>query len=965
MAFAKRIQRSSGLTILVGLLVVCGMASFLLYHAWHELLSSSHSSSGSAAAAHAQSGRFLPSRSKPLRSRVPRAFGGGVPVRYRAVRLADRLADANYSGPDPTPAWHRLSRHWRKMLDPYANLGPRRAPFRIKAAFLVPDVVHYLDPTHVRTRRPYLGEGERRWTYTHGVYESRLALFSPLSAQGRARAALHRGDQGRMDRGTPTGRAGLSSSSGGHLSFVVRLPKAPVLRFGVGVIPETMHETAPVRFVVEVDGGDGSKRVYNRTLGPLEFLAWHEDRVSLAPWAGRTVTLHFRTNGRGAGSLWMDPCIWGEHTPSRSGPIGGGRGSEDPKYNLVFILVDTMRPDAITALGGRYAKTPNMDGLARGGTAMTRFFTNGSWTRASMVAFFSANYDSAVGLRSDTFGFRQGVRQRFYEMRPPQFPWHMERLGYSVAGVVNNFFALPYAAIGVDHGFSRLTDVRHPRLDSPAITRAAIRFLRRNRNRRFFLYVHYLGLHDYVRRPTYLSSLFSLPDGVKMDEYWRAYLELGRQQDEEVGRLRRVMAELGLTRNTLVVLTADHGETFSKAHKQYVPFYHQSMLYQHARSVWDEVTHIPMIWYLPGRVPQGKKVTTQLRAIDLFPSVLDALGLPPMVPVAGRSFWPLVAQAGRSKQDTTGSAAASTGRGEPGDRPVYTEGFHIYGLRWHEYKYIERDAATRRFSIGHHPVDRPEELFDLKQDPGETIDLSHRRPDLLARMRQLMQDIRKRSRYERLRTRFSNSTSGRIAPAWTSSSWLSSFLPESRSSAAARTSAAARVPTTHLLLCSAHGRRHLSGRFLTKDPGASLLVRQVVGAAQVERQGLSGLRIDLVAQKGCSGLAWATTRTSETKLVLTLDGRPVRASQLHVGRFGLPVLTRLVLSPSDALLRSVGRPAVLDVQPQGIFVWQDRVVTRWIDRDSASRDKVSRSMVRTNLLRGGYVKSGHGRQRFR
>jgi len=855
------------------------------------------------------------------------------------------------------------------MLDPYADLGPGRAPFRVKVAFLVPDVVHYLDPTHVRTRRPYLGEGERRWTYTHGVYESRLALFSPLSAQGRSRVQRHGEGQGRTRLGRIGSHRGPSMHVGGHLSFVVRLPKAPVLRFGLGVIPETMHGKVPVRFVIEVDAGGGSKRIYDRTVGPLDFLAWHEDRLSLEPWAGRTVTLHLRTYGRGAGALWMDPCVWGDRAPSHSvafgggsiGLLGGGRGALKAKYNLLFILVDTMRPDAIAALGGRYAKTPNMDALVRGGTAMTRFFTNGSWTRASMVAFFSANYDSAVGLRSDMFGVRRGVRQRFYQMRPPQFPWHMERLGYSVAGVVNNFFALPYAAIGVDHGFSRLTDVRHPRLDSPAITRAAIRFLRRNRDRRFFLYVHYLGLHDYLRRPTYLSSLFPLPDGVEMDEYWRAYLELGRQQDEEVGRLRRAVAELGLSHNTLVVLTADHGETFSKAHKQYVPFFHESMLHQHARSVWDEVTHIPMVWCLPGTVPSGKKVTIQLRAIDLFPSVLDALGLPPMVPVAGRSFWPLVAQAGRSKQDTTGSAAASTGRGEPGDRPVYTEGFHIYGLRWHEYKYIERDAATKRFSIGHHPVDRPEELFDLIQDPGETHDLSKRRPDLLARMRRLMQDIRKRSRYERLRTRFSNVSSGWIAPAWTSSSWLSSFLPESRFLGAGRTSAATRAPTTHLLFCSARGHHQLSGRFLTVDPDARLLVRQVVGAAQVERQGLSGLRIDLVAQRGCSGLAWATTRTSETKLVLTLDGRPVRASQLHVGRFGLPVLTRLVLSPSDVLLRSVGRPAVLDVQPQGIFVWQDRVVTRWIDRDSARRDQVSRAMVRTNLLRGGYVKSGHRR----
>ncbi len=781
----------------------------------------------------------------------------------RVARLADMLARASYVGPELRKAYFALRAHWRKMVDPYGDLPPERSFLRLKVAFLVPDVAHYLDPRFPKVHVA-LGSGERTWSYTRGVYESRLALFSPL-------------EQGRDTR----------------LTFSIKPSRGAVLWFGVGAIP-LRRAGGQVELWIDVVAGGKSTRIYHRSLGAAQMLSWHPDRVDLGRWAGRSVRLVLGARGKDAAALWMDPAIWG---PGRI--IGD---------NVIFLVVDTMRPDAIHALGGTHARTPNMDRLVEQGTALTRFFANGSWTRASIVSFFSANYASVVGLTPDKFIFPSRAREKFYRRRLPQFPAHMERLGYAVFAVVNNFFGLPYTAIGVDHGFSSFTDVRHPMLDSRAITRAAVDFLRRHRHRPFFLYIHYEALHDYDRRPDYWANKFPVPAKTRMEKYWRAYLSLGMRVDEEVGRLMAAVERLGLQRRTLVILTADHGEVFDSRHDHYIPFFRTKTLHQHARSVWDEVLHIPMVWAMPGRVPPGRRVSTQLRAIDLFPSVLEFLGLPSMGPVAGRSF---------------ASSIASDPGEKIGDRPVYAEGFHIRALRQAGFKYIYRDSAADRFVVKNRTVTKTEELFDLSRDPAEIDDLAPRMPKMVARMRAAMQRI-----------------------------------PRDSDPAKLAGSTTERQVVLHLRYCSVAGKKRATATLTSRRQGA-LTVAGALGRLVVRPVSCGkthcGVTALMAPGKGCSGLD--VLFDGPLRLSVSVDGQSLSAGKIRVGAYGLSLLGEGLVAPWDARLVSSRRPAVLDKDPDGLFVWTNRSASQYVDPLAGQRDERSDRLVRSNLLHGGYVKT--------
>jgi arylsulfatase A-like enzyme len=842
-----------------------------------------------------------------------------------SARLADELSEARYQGPDLSRAYKSLRRHWRKMLDPYANLPPDKVFCRLKVAFRIPYVRDYLRGRE-RKGRERLGAGERRWSHTRGVYESRVALFAPFGRRkprwkknGRAVSGTRpAGRDGGGGGGTSQSRPWASLPKGGRYTFELHLPEEPVLELGVGVLPRERHGTPASYFVVEVEADGGREIVWTQKVEPKQQLSWIEDRIVLHRWAGRRIRLHLRTYGIDGAGLWMDPKVW-------------GRG-DDAGDNLLIVLVDTLRPDGVRALGGQHARTPNMDELVRRGTSLTRFFSNGSFTRNSLISLFSANYPSSVGLVADRFAFRAGSKQKFYTMRPPQLPNHLEKQGFSVFAAVNNFFAFPYVAVGVDQGFSSLTDVRHPSLDSAAITRAAIRFMRRNRKRRFFLFVHYETLHNYDDRTMELARSFPVPEGTSMSPHWRAYLELARQMDEEVGRLMAGVRELGLDERTLVILTSDHGEVFDPAHDHFVPHYGMRMIHQHARSIWDEVIHIPMVWVRPGRIPAGKEVSAQLRGIDLAPSILEYLGLPPMSPVVGKSFWPMMEREGGRpggiKEGDVGEEGEEGGGGE--DRPVYSEGFHIRALRAFGHKYIRRDFATKRYVFRGVPRHRPEELFDLRADPLETVDVADDKPELLRRMRRMLDEIQAASDYEGLIKKHGRASSPSTPPA------------------------------LHLRVCAGDRETRLTGRVRVECRRSRVLVVGATGDVRLQPIGQEngGLSVELTAHNGCAGFDWTAQPACGNRLELEKDGKPLEPRLIRAGRFGLSLLDSNVLGLAAApLLASPGPPAGFVSRRAGVYLWQDAwSSTTWVDPEAGRRAKASEDMVKLNLQQGGYVK---------
>jgi arylsulfatase A-like enzyme len=90
-----------------------------------------------------------------------------------------------------------------------------------------------------------------------------------------------------------------------------------------------------------------------------------------------------------------------------------------------------------------------------------------------------------------------------------------------------------------------------------------------------------------------------------------------RYADEQIGRLVRTLRRLGIERRTILVVTSDHGEEFGE-HGDW----------GHARTVYDEVLHVPVVVSAPGRVPAGRRIATPVSLVDLPPTLLALAGVP-------------------------------------------------------------------------------------------------------------------------------------------------------------------------------------------------------------------------------------------------------------------------------------------------------------------------------------------------
>jgi len=178
---------------------------------------------------------------------------------------------------------------------------------------------------------------------------------------------------------------------------------------------------------------------------------------------------------------------------------------------------------------------------------------------------------------------------------------------------------------------------------------------------------------------------------------WRRYLyvynRLTERVDEQIGRLLRALEKSGLANDTLVVLTSDHGEGVA-AHKWVTKL-----------MLWEEVVRVPFVIRLPGAVPENKVDRTHLvSGVDLLPTLCDYADIAAPEGIDGQSVCPVIenpALPGRSHVVTELQPFLDdeTKRGRM--------------IRTARYKYIA-------FSHGQ----RPELLFDLENDPGETENLA-------------------------------------------------------------------------------------------------------------------------------------------------------------------------------------------------------------------------------------------------
>lgn len=331
--------------------------------------------------------------------------------------------------------------------------------------------------------------------------------------------------------------------------------------------------------------------------------------------------------------------------------------------NVIFILVDALRADHVSAYGYERPTTPNLDAFMAGGTRFDEATTPSSWTFPSNAAMLTGRMPRRIRM-NDWASLSAAV--------PPEELMLAEALrngGYRTVGFVNNFFL--DQQFGMAQGFDHYERLVSSEMAGDLNT-MAFDWLDANRpglsNQPLFLFMYYYDPHtvydppppyDTLYDPNYTGPLTSdvyqhgqqvvAGDIVPTPRDIRHLLALYDGEitywDHHLGQFLSRLAAEGLLNNSLVVVTSDHGQMFGE-HDKWV----------HRNSLYEEVLRVPLFIYYPGVAPAGA-IDTPVFTGDLMPTILDLAGLPVPGGLDGQSLRPLLAGQ----------------QGALADRPIYAE----------------------------------------------------------------------------------------------------------------------------------------------------------------------------------------------------------------------------------------------------------------------------------------------------
>ncbi len=283
-----------------------------------------------------------------------------------------------------------------------------------------------------------------------------------------------------------------------------------------------------------------------------------------------------------------------ERLARRDAPPGPPAYEAASRPNIVFILLDTLRADALAAWGGEGDLMPQLDRFLDGAYRFTDVWANASWTRPSMGSYFT-------GLLPEEHGARD-IGDRLPEARVTLAEVLRER-GYETTAFVANIAAVGRSA-GFSQGFDRFVEIAaKPYARARQVNRSVRGWLEqrpRETAAPAFLYLHYLDPHE-----PYLSG--REPGAKRASEYLAAYREELRYLDRELAEILALLQQR-LPGPTVFFFASDHGEEF---------FEHE--LFGHGHSLYEELIHVPVALAADGA---GAALPARLEARDFFDLLL-------------------------------------------------------------------------------------------------------------------------------------------------------------------------------------------------------------------------------------------------------------------------------------------------------------------------------------------------------
>jgi len=376
--------------------------------------------------------------------------------------------------------------------------------------------------------------------------------------------------------------------------------------------------------------------------------------------------------------------------------------------NVVFVLIDTLRADRLSLYGYSRQTTPVIDELANHGIVFERVIAQSSWTKTSMASLWTGTYPAAHGvLRFDNAIPDEAVM-------PAEI---FKAAGYRTVGIWRNGWVAP------NFGFAQGFDVYYTpkagvdaRLQrhSPGVARiggtdedvliAARDFLEHFGQEKFFLYLHLMDIHQYV---------FDDDADDFGPTYSDAYDKAIDWTDRVIGALVEALDAAGTLPRTVIVIASDHGEAFLEHGRE-----------GHAYDLHREVVEVPFVIIPPLILDRGIRVAETIANVDVWPTLLDLVGLPPLQGVDGRSMLPLVLGAAESSPDRGSSNLI---------RPVISHLDQHWGGRSEPLDWISLTDADSRLILQRDRAN-PIEFYDSNTDPWEENNIAAENPPALRPM---------------------------------------------------------------------------------------------------------------------------------------------------------------------------------------------------------------------------------------
>jgi len=533
-----------------------------------------------------------------------------------------------------------------------------------------------------------------------GVGENQLVLETRGGGRGLALAWLRIGATSPRADEDPRAAAtfdaagdALELAQNAELAWYVTIPD------GANLVADV---AAPCRVEVAARAGDDSL-----TAG---LLGAESRRVDLSASAGKVVRLSL--TARDCPRARIAHAAITLHGPEPA-PLPT---AEPPRYVILWVM-DALRADKIPIFTpGARAQTPNLDELAKSSTVFRQYYVQGNESQTSHSSIWTSLYPAVHGVRlAGALPVNSLLDKRFATIAT-----ELSAAGFYTTACTGNGYV--DEEDGYAHGFQEFrnmmheTGVENDAILGKQIVDAALGQLGKHRDQPTYLFMGTIDTHGpWIARKPWIDiyspgpyrgpfqefgtakdlgirpgamgcSIIPPPDDV---ERLRAIYDSAiSYQDEQVGRLVAQLKAWGIWDQTMLIVTADHGEELF-----------EDTRCGHGGSLRDSLLRVPLLVHDPARFPGGTIVDEGAEAVDLLPTILAALGRPALAAAQGDALEPL---------------AEGVGRGWA--RPSYAS--------MYEYAHALRIGRWKaRVGYGGVPL-----VDDVVADPGETKDLAADHP---------------------------------------------------------------------------------------------------------------------------------------------------------------------------------------------------------------------------------------------